>query len=98
MWNPAGASFEQALAALGLPQPVVAIIGGTEVFGLFLPRYDVFYLTRAPGVRLPGGRAVFPRVPAKTPEDLLESHGLARNEPTILDPAKGLAVMAWRRR
>jgi dihydrofolate reductase len=98
LWNPAGASFEHALAALGLPQPVVAIIGGTEVFGLFLPRYDVFYLTRAPGVRLPGGRAVFPEVPAKTPEDLLESHGLAPTEPTILDPAKGLAVMAWRRR
>jgi dihydrofolate reductase len=97
-WNPAGASFEQALAALGLPQPVVAIIGGTEVFGLFLPRYDVFYLTRAPRVRLPGGRAVFPEVPARTPEDVLESHGLAPNRPEILDAAKGLAVMAWRRR
>jgi dihydrofolate reductase len=98
LWNPAGASFEQALAALGLPEPVVAIVGGTEVFGLFLPRYDVFYLTRAPGVRLPGGRAVFPDVPARTPEDVLESHGLAPDATTILDAAKGLAVMAWRRR
>jgi hypothetical protein len=41
---------------------------------------------------------VFPEVPARTPEDILESHGLAPNRPEILDGAKGLAVMAWRRR
>jgi dihydrofolate reductase len=67
-WNPAGASFEQALAELGTPDGSVGVIGGTDVFGMFLERYDVFNLTRAPGVRLPGGRPVFPEVPTRTPE------------------------------
>ena len=59
LWNPAGMPFEQALAALGVSAGRIAIIGGTDVFGLFLDRYDVFFLSRAPGVRLPGGRPVF---------------------------------------
>jgi dihydrofolate reductase len=96
-WNPAGASFEQALAVLGSPDGRVGVIGGTEAFGLFLERYDVFHLSRAPGVRLPGGRPVFPEVPTRTPEDVLASHGLGRGERQILDPAIGLAVVSWRR-
>jgi dihydrofolate reductase len=94
-WNPAGASFEQALAALAAPIASVAVIGGTDVFGMFLDRYDVFYLTRAPGVRLPGGRPVFPGVPARTPEGVLESHGLRRGERQVLDAEKGVAVVGW---
>ena len=96
-WNPGGASFEQALAALGVPDASVGIIGGTQVFGFFLDRYDVFYLSRAPGVRLPCGRSVFPEVPARTPEDVLASHGLEPGERQLLDPAKDLAVVSWRR-
>ena len=41
-WNPAGASFEQALDMLGTPNDSVGVIGGTDVFGMFLDRYDVF--------------------------------------------------------
>ncbi len=96
-WNPVGASLEQALAALGEPDARVGVIGGTDVFGLFLDRYDVFHLTRAPGVRLPGGRPVFPDVPARTPEAVLASHGLVRGRKRELDPAKGLVVVSWRR-
>jgi len=96
-WNPAGASFEQALAALGTPGGSVGVIGGTDVFGMFLDRYDVFHLTRAPDVRLPGGRPVFPEVPARTPEDVLARHGLDRGRRQVLDPAKGLAVVSWQR-
>jgi hypothetical protein len=33
-WNPAGASFEQALAVLGTPDGSVGVIGGTDVFGI----------------------------------------------------------------
>jgi dihydrofolate reductase len=97
LWNPAGASFEQALAALGTPDGRVAIIGGTDVFGMFLDRYDVFYLSRAPGVLLPGGRPVFPEVPMLTPEEVLARHGLARGERQVLDAEKGVAVVSWRR-
>lgn len=96
-WNPAGASFEQALASLGTPAAIVGIVGGPAVFGMFLDRYDVFYLTRAPGVKLPGGRPVFPSVPAKTPEQVMASHGLAAAERQMLDPTKNLAVTSWRR-
>jgi dihydrofolate reductase len=96
-WNPAGASLEQAMAVLGVPDGSVGVIGGTEVFGIFLDRYDVFYLSRAPGVWLPGGRPVFPDVPARTPEEVLESHGLNRGQRQVLDMEKGLAVVSWYR-
>jgi hypothetical protein len=43
-WNPAGASFEQALAVLETPDGIVGVIGGTEVFGIFLDRYERFPL------------------------------------------------------
>jgi dihydrofolate reductase len=98
LWNPAGASFAQALAALGGKTDNVGIIGGTVVFGMFLDRYDAFHLSRAPNVRLPGGRPVFPDVPARTPEDVLASHGLERGERQVLDAAKGLVVVSWQRR
>jgi dihydrofolate reductase len=97
LWNPQGASFEAALAALGTPDARVGVIGGTDAFGLFLDRYDAFHLTRAPGVRLPGGRPVFPHVPERTPEEMLASHGLVRDRQRVLDAATGLAVTSWRR-
>src|ERR1700724_3365553 len=75
-WNPAGASFEQALAVLGTPDSSVGVIGGTDVFGMFLDLFGVFHLSAAPDVRLPGGRRVFPEVPTRTPEEVLASHGL----------------------
>jgi dihydrofolate reductase len=90
-------TFEQALIALGVPDGSVGVIGGTDVFGMFLDRYDVFYLSRAPGVRVPDGRLVFPDVPARTPEEVLTSYGLDRGKRQVLDPAKGVAVVSWHR-
>jgi len=97
LWNPAGVSFEEALAMLGTPQGRAGIIGGTDVFGMFLDRYDNFHLTRASGVRLPGGRPVFPGVPAQTPEEVLARHGLRHGRRQVLDPATGLVVVSWQR-
>jgi hypothetical protein len=97
LWNPAGASFEEALAALGMPEGRVGVIGGPDVFGMFLDRYDFFHLSRAPEVRLPGGRPVFREVPMRTPEEVLASHGLDRGQRQMLDPAKGVAVVSWER-
>jgi hypothetical protein len=96
-WNPAGASFEQALAAIGAPDAIVGVIGGTDVFGMFVDLYDIFYLSRAPGVRLTGGRPVFPDVPMQTPEAVLARHGLAPSERQVLDQAKGVTLVSWRR-
>ncbi len=45
LWNPSGASFEDAVAAVGLPVRRVGVIGGTDVFALFLDRFDAFHLT-----------------------------------------------------
>jgi hypothetical protein len=64
---------------------------------MFLDRYDVVHLSRAPKVRLPGGRPVFPGVPTRTPEEVLASHGLDRGQRQMLDPAKGLAIVSWKR-
>jgi dihydrofolate reductase len=97
LWNPAGTSFPEALSALGAPGPSIGVIGGPEVFELFLDQYDVFYLTRAPGVSLPGGRPVFPEVPARTPEDVLASHGLTPGQQVLLDPQQGLTMVGWLR-
>ncbi len=96
-WNPSGASLEQAMAALGVPEGSIGVIGGTEVFGFFLDRYDVFYLSRAPAVRLPGGRPVFPEVPARTPEEVLARHGLESRQQQLLDVEKAVAVVEWHR-
>jgi len=97
-WNPAGASFEQALARLGAPCARVGVIGGTDVFALFLDLYDVFNLSIARSVRLPNGRPVFPEVPALTPAEVLALHGLGRGRGRLLDRSNGLMIEIWRRR
>ena len=97
-WNPAGASLEQAWQALGTPNGPLAVIGGTEVFGLFLAMgYDVFHLSRATRLRLPGGRPVFPGVGTCTPENLLAEHGLEPGPEKMLDAATGLTLCSWRK-
>lgn len=98
LWNPAGASFEQACHKLGIDTGVIAIIGGTDIFGLFLPRYDAFHLSRVQGVRLPGGRPVFPHVPERSPEEILAGYGLAPGPLRVLDPAAGASLVTWERK
>jgi len=96
LWNPEGAPLEQALAAVGATDGVLAVIGGTAVFGLFLEiGYDAFHLSRAGRVRLPGGRPVFPQVPGHVPEDLLADHGLLPGPRQILDAAADVALVTW---
>lgn len=97
LWNPSGATLEDAMAQLGLPNGIVGVVGGTLVFDLFLDRYNVFYLSRVPHLHLPGGRPVFGQVPQRAPEDILADHGLIAAERFDLDPAKGVTLTAWRR-
>ena len=97
-WNPQDASLDEAWRKLGLSGGTLAVIGGTDVFGHFLELgYDVFYLTRAPGARLPGGRPLFPGVPARTPMDLLATHGLKEGASRPLDAASGATLTTWQR-
>jgi dihydrofolate reductase len=95
-WNPAGASFAEAWAALGLAEDSLGVIGGTSVFAMFLDAYDVFHLSRAPELVLPGGRPVFPGVPARTPEDVLASHGFTPGPQKVLDAEKGVTLVSWK--
>jgi dihydrofolate reductase len=97
-WNPAGATLEEALAALGIASGTIAIIGGSEVFGLFLPRYDAFNLTRATRAHIPGGRPVFPQaVPPTTPEAVLAGNGLQLGPKRAIDVAAGVMLATWLR-
>ena len=96
LWNPAGAPLEDALASLGRPGGSLGVIGGAEVFALFLDRYDVFHLSRVAGLTIPGGLPVFPGVPETTPEAILAAHGLIAGPSEVLDAVRGLRLMSWR--
>jgi len=98
LWNPVGAPFEQALERLGITDGTIAVIGGPEVFSLFLPLYDAFHLSRVANVTIPGGVPPFTEVgPNTTPEDVLARHGFKPGPRRELDPAASVSVVTWRR-
>ena len=97
LWNPAGASFEAACEHAGVRWGTIAIIGGPYVFGMFMDRYDTFWLSLAPQVRLPVGEPCFPGVPAQSPQQILAAHGLKAGDARILDAANDVSVTPWRR-
>jgi dihydrofolate reductase len=97
LWNPARAPFEEACKSAGVTAGTVAIIGGPAVFEMFMDRYDTFWLSEAPNVRLPGGEPCFPGVGPRTPQQVLAAHGLKPGKAEILDPADDVSVTPWRR-
>ena len=96
LWNPLGATFEQACAHADVARGTIAIIGGPIVFGMFMDRFDTFWLSEAPDVIVPNGQGCFPNVPAQSPQDVLASHGLKSAETRVLDAAHQVTVTAWR--
>jgi len=98
LWNPAGATLDEAIKALGAADGTVAVIGGTEVFSMFLPLYDGFHLSRAARARIPGGRPVFAEIgPNVTPDDVLTRHGLKPGKRRELDADAAVTVVTWER-
>jgi dihydrofolate reductase len=98
LWNPAGAPLEKALEALGVTDGAIAVIGGPDVFSMFLPLYNAFDLSRAARVTIPGGLRVFAEVgPNATPEDVLARHGLKPGPRRDLDASAGVTVVTWTR-
>ena len=95
-WNPAGASLEQACAAVGCIAGRIAVLGGPEVYSHFLEiGYDCFYLSRADRVRLRGGMPVFPRGRHDhSPEKVLSEAGLKATKPRPL--GKDVSLVEWR--
>ena len=97
LWNPAGASFEAAWQALGAPAGMAAVIGGTDVFDLFLDvGYDTFWLTCAEA-SVPAGRPVFTLPPGESAQDVLLRHGYALADTTMLDDATRTRLERWQR-
>ena len=79
--------------ALGVGTGSIAVIGGTDVFSLFLPLYDVFHLSRATRARIPGGQPLFSAVsPTATVEDVLTRHRLLPSPPRDIDAAAGITL------
>lgn len=85
-WNPAGATFAEAWDALGLERGTLAVVGGTDVFGLFLDiGYDCFFLSCTQGTVL-NGRPVFPGVgPGLSAQELLKRKGYVLRASRVLD-------------
>ena len=100
LWNPAGASLDEACAALGLAAGTLGIVGGTSVFDLFLEiGYDAFHLSRANKVQLPGGPPVFSQLRSgRTPEEVLAQAGLEPGPTQVLDEANAVSLVNWTRR
>ncbi len=96
-WNPGGASWESARLAIGLRQGSLAVIGGADVYVVFLALgYDAFHLTRVNGAEIPDGRPVFPNVGRdRMPEDVLRAHGLKSGPVRLLDPAADVTLVTW---
>ncbi len=96
LWNPGFTPFDQACAALGIEEGVVAVLGGTAVYDMFLPSYATFHLCRAEGVRLPGGVPVLSEVgEGASPDDVLRAAGLRLLEETAFDTAEELRRQTW---
>ncbi len=95
-WNPEIVPLAAMLERL-LPQGgKVGVPGGQAAFDYFLrEKLDVFHLTRARGVTLPGGRKVF-STPG-TAEAQLAGAGLAPGEPVVLDRSANITLTIWSR-
>ena len=97
-WNPARMSWVEVAKELLPRGGDVAVPGGQVVFDLFLKiGFDAFHLSRAHGVRLPGGRALFSGCDAGlSSEAVLASAGLRISEKNVLDAEHGVDMSVWR--
>jgi hypothetical protein len=98
-WDPRRTTWEE-VATRALPTGgVVAVGGGQVVFDLFLTiGYSGFHLSRAHGVKLPGGRSVFSACDAGvTAATVLEQRGLMLTKTIPLDAEHGVEMTIWRR-
>lgn len=93
-WNPAGAAFRDVLDRLGIASGTIAITGGTGVFDLFAPHFDVFHLVTATRALIPGGRPCFSQ---GEPAAVLAQSGLVALPAEDLDRPAGITLTRWQR-
>jgi hypothetical protein len=94
LYNPAGTPLATALAKLGIASGIIAVTGGTRVFGAFLPLYESFELAEINGFLLPGGRPCFA---SGHPRAVLAGAGLVPAEFSLIDPEKGVSLTRWQK-
>jgi hypothetical protein len=98
MWNPEATPFGDVCSALGIESGLVAILGGTAVYDMFLPTYAKFHLCCAGKVRLPGGVPVFSAVgEGRGPDEVLRAAGLAVVDEITRDADHELRHRTWAR-
>ena len=97
-WNPAQIGWAEVVKRVLPLGGDVAAPGGQSVFDLFLQiGYDAFHLSRAHGVKLPGGQSVFSACDAGlSAEAVLAKAGLRASEKIPLDPGHGVEMIVWR--
>ena len=99
LWNPEATPFDTVCATLGVVEGVIAVLGGTRAYDMFLPRYAAFHLMRAGRVALPDGVPVLSGAGERAePDAVLHAHGLRLVEQETLDPAHDLVRQKWTRR
>ncbi|MBX3503098.1 MAG: dihydrofolate reductase [Alphaproteobacteria bacterium] len=101
LWNPAGASFDDAWRRLGLtPDSTLAVVGGAGLFGVFLDiGYETFFLTQCRSASMPDGRLTFPEMegrPDLTPQAVLTRHAYRMSAQHVLDAATDTVLEQWR--
>jgi dihydrofolate reductase len=98
-WNPVLVPWEAAAGEILTGGGRVAVAGGQRVYDLFLAiGYDAFHLSRAHGVRVPAGVALFSASYAgESAEAVLARHGLRTGEVRVLDPIGPVTLNVWRR-
>ena len=98
-WDPRRITWEEVAARVLPTGGSVAVGGGQVVFDLFLMiGFDGFHMSRAHGVRLPGGRSVFSASDTGvTAASVLEQHGLRLTKTMPLDPEHNVEMTVWQR-
>ncbi|WP_134495786.1 hypothetical protein [Microvirga pakistanensis] len=98
-WNPGMLPWAEAIRMVLPHGGRVAVPGGRRVFDLFLDiGYDAFHLTRAEGILVPGGIALFSACEAgRSAEAVLSEAGLAPDPRQVIDPAGPVSLVVWRK-
>lgn len=97
LWNPQGARFVTACNMAGITRGRVAVIGGPDVFAMFLDDYDAFYLSEAPRVTIGDGVLAISNAGNRPPADVLRAHGMVPDGRRVIDADHDATVTVWRR-
>jgi hypothetical protein len=98
-WDPNKTAWSEVVAILLPTGGRVAVPGGQAVFDLFKDiGYDVFHLTRARGVLLPGGRALFAACDqGMSAEAALMAGALRLDGEEVMDAPANITLALWRK-